>query len=107
MILPRLGFWAGYFYCTFMAHLRRPNLLQYNQGGHPGPGNPGNASRTWVAFTFLEVNPVNYIYRLVAAGLSPASAIEAVAWYRSQGDDIGLEKYAQEVEGGCKECSVR
>ena len=50
---------------------------------------------------------MNYIYRLVAAGLSPASAIEAVAWYRSQGDDIGLEKYAQEVEGGCKECSVR
>ena len=97
---------GGYFLYTFRAHLRRPTLLQYNQGGHPGPGNPGkHHAPGWLLL--LEVNPVNYIYRLVAAGLSPASAVEAVAWYRSQGDDIGLEKYAQEVEGGCKECSVR
>lgn len=42
---------------------------------------------------------MNYIYRLIAAGLSPASAIDTVAWYRSQGDDIGLEDYTKDLEG--------
>lgn len=50
---------------------------------------------------------MNYIYRLIAAGLSPASAIDTVAWYRSQGDDIGLEEYTQHLESKSLQEAVR
>lgn len=38
------------------------------------------------------------IRRLVEAGIRPDCAVETVAWYRQQGDDMGLERYIQEAE---------
>lgn len=36
--------------------------------------------------------------RLVATGMNPECALDAVCWYRFQGDDDGLEQYVSEVE---------
>lgn len=36
--------------------------------------------------------------RLVQAGIRPDCAAETVAWYRRQGNDLGLESYVNEVE---------
>ncbi len=37
--------------------------------------------------------------RLIATGMNPECARDAVCWYRFQGDDDGLEEYVREVEG--------
>jgi len=41
---------------------------------------------------------MNTVTRLVEAGVSPACAVETVAWFRQQGDDNGLERYIRELE---------
>lgn len=38
------------------------------------------------------------ITRLVQAGIRPDCAVETVAWFRQQGNDIGLERYIQDAE---------
>lgn len=41
---------------------------------------------------------MTYYQRLVATGMNPECAMDAVAWYTLQGDDDGLEKYVTDVE---------
>lgn len=38
------------------------------------------------------------VTRLIRAGIRPDCAVETVAWYRSQGDDSGLERYIYAAE---------
>ena len=38
------------------------------------------------------------VTRLIQAGIRPDCAVETVAWYRSQGDDIGLDRYIHAAE---------
>lgn len=38
------------------------------------------------------------VTRLIQAGIRPDCAVETVAWYRSQGDDNGLERYVYAAE---------
>lgn len=38
------------------------------------------------------------IRRLAYSGMDLDSAVDAVMWFRSQGDDIGLEKFVLAVE---------
>jgi len=42
------------------------------------------------------------ITRLVQAGIRPDCATETVAWFRSQGDDHGLERYILQAESRIK-----
>ena len=41
---------------------------------------------------------MTHLQRLVATGMNPECARDAVCWYRFQGDDDGLERYVREVE---------
>lgn len=47
------------------------------------------------------------ITRLVQAGIRPDCAVETVVWYRSQGDDAGLESYIRSREKKVVEVSAR
>ena len=38
------------------------------------------------------------VTRLIQAGIGPDCAVETIAWYRSQGDDSGLERYIYAAE---------
>lgn len=41
---------------------------------------------------------MNYIERLVSAGIDRESAGEACQWFCSQGNDLAFEKYIEECE---------
>lgn len=41
---------------------------------------------------------MDYVSRLVQAGIRPDCAVETVAWFRSQSEDRKLEEYTQECE---------
>lgn len=41
---------------------------------------------------------MNLVERLVAAGMSQECACETAAWYRTQGDEDGLESYVTALE---------
>lgn len=41
---------------------------------------------------------MDYVSRLVQAGIRPDCAVETVAWFRSQGDDKALEQYTRRCE---------
>ncbi len=41
---------------------------------------------------------MDYISRLVLAGIRPDCAVETVAWFRSQSEERKLEEYTKECE---------
>lgn len=41
---------------------------------------------------------MDYVSRLVFAGIRPDCAVETVAWFRMQGDDKALERYTKNCE---------
>lgn len=41
---------------------------------------------------------MTYSERLIAAGIRPDCAVETVVWFRTQGDEAGLERYVTGVE---------
>lgn len=41
---------------------------------------------------------MDYITRLVQAGVRPDCAVETVAWFRSQGEEQKLEEYTKKCE---------
>lgn len=41
---------------------------------------------------------VDYVSRLVLAGIRPDCAVETVAWFRSQSEERKLEEYTKECE---------
>lgn len=41
---------------------------------------------------------MDYVTRLVQAGIRPDCAVETVAWFRAQGDDKALERYTRAAE---------
>ena len=45
-----------------------------------------------------EVMAMTHTERLIAAGIRPDCAVETVAWYLTQGDACGLERYVAGVE---------
>lgn len=49
-------------------------------------------------FLFLGVQIMDYVSRLVQAGIRPDCAVETVAWFRSQSEDRKLEEYTRECE---------
>lgn len=46
---------------------------------------------------FVLEDRMDMFSRLVSAGLSVESALEALAWFRQQGDDKGLDRFVREV----------
>lgn len=46
----------------------------------------------------LEVQIMDYVSRLVQAGIRPDCAVETVTWFRSQGEDRKLEEYTKKCE---------
>lgn len=41
---------------------------------------------------------MDYVSRLIQAGIRPDCAVETVAWFRSQSEDRKLEEYTQMCE---------